>query len=536
MRRLRTFFVVALMLSGLAPAGILLAQSNNIKNNVFWDTKDGQPIFSQGGGVFRFADPATGAEKYYWYGVKYREAEMYRKDPSQTLAGDYFLSVTCYTSDDLVNWSFESDALTRDEVTNNFPRTSWVGRLGVAYIKELNVYAMLVQHVNQLLILVSDSPAGPFKWHHRKDMQPLIGTPNTGDQTVFTDPDTGISYLVYSLGKGRSQIFISEIGVVNGKVDLLDCTLVFKGAGREGNCMVKHNGKFYLLASNLYGWDSSYPYYLVAENVRGPYLPTNEMLIMPGSMDDYAHVTQTGFLINVRGTKQETVIYCGDRWADFAGNGLGYNQWVPLSFIGDTPYFNSLDSWNFNSVTGEWTVADDNNFVRNGSFEADRRYIPSEVKPIQEHLKGWFTKVYAGNDVVIGSDKSPVLNYFNTQKDRKTVVGEKSLNLSDVLPFTRKVFQIIEPTPFVTMPDGRYTLTAKVRRSGSFDQLEMYAESGGVRTSVEILKSMSDWTTVVLPDIKVRGGKAEVGFWAVGDAGAQCLVDDVSLVKSQVAR
>jgi hypothetical protein len=179
---------------------------------------------------------------------------------------------------------------------------------------------------------------------------------------------------------------------------------------------------------------------------------------------------------------------------------------------------------------------DENYFVRNGSFEADRRYIPSEVKPIQEHLKGWFTKVYAGNDVVIGSDKSPVLNYFNTQKDRETVVGEKSLNLSDVLPFTRKVFQIIEPTPFVTMPDGRYTLTAKVRRSGSFDQLEMYAESGGVRTSVEILKSMSDWTTVVLPDIKVRGGKAEVGFWAVGDAGAQCLVDDVSLVKSKPTR
>jgi hypothetical protein len=37
-------------------------------------------------------------------------------------------------------------------------------------------------------------------------MTSIIGTPNTGDQTVFTDPDTGKSYLCYSYGKGRSRI------------------------------------------------------------------------------------------------------------------------------------------------------------------------------------------------------------------------------------------------------------------------------------------------------------------------------------------
>lgn len=66
----------------------------------------------------------------------------------------------------------------------------------------------------------------------------------------------------------------------------------------------------------------------------------------------------------VRGSKEETVIYCGDRWANFAGNGLGYNQWCPLSFNGDTPYFNSLSSWHLNIETGEWRVADDNNYVK----------------------------------------------------------------------------------------------------------------------------------------------------------------------------
>ena len=38
----------------------IFGQSTNIKNDVFWNTKDGKPIYSQGGGVFRFADPTTG--------------------------------------------------------------------------------------------------------------------------------------------------------------------------------------------------------------------------------------------------------------------------------------------------------------------------------------------------------------------------------------------------------------------------------------------------------------------------------------------
>ncbi|WP_294185821.1 family 43 glycosylhydrolase [uncultured Sphingobacterium sp.] len=172
------------------------------------------------------------------------------------------------------------------------------------------------------------SPNGPFKWHQRIDMTGMIGTSNTGDQTVFTDEDTGKSYLVYSYGKGRNKIYISQIGVKDGKVGLLDCNMVFKGEGREGNCMFKHNGKYYLFASNLYGWDSSFAYYLVSDHIYGPYTPTHEMLIMEGSEDDYAHVTQTGFFVTLKGTKKQTVIYCGDRWANFAGNGLGLTSGV----------------------------------------------------------------------------------------------------------------------------------------------------------------------------------------------------------------
>jgi len=40
--------------------------------------------------------------------------------------------------------------------------------------------------------------------------------------------------------------------------------------------------------------------------------PENKMQIIKGSADDYGHVTQTGFFYTIKGSKQETVIYCGD--------------------------------------------------------------------------------------------------------------------------------------------------------------------------------------------------------------------------------
>jgi len=506
------------------------SQTTNIKNDKFWDTKDGQPIYSQGGGIFKFSDPVTGEKKYYWYGIHYQEADSYRNDPSITLKKCTFESVTCYSSTDLTNWKFEGDVLTKDEV--NKSGKTWVGRLGVAYIPELNKYAMVIQQRNKVLFALSDSPTGQFTCHHEISMEAMIGTSNTGDQTVFTDEDTGKSYLIYSYGKGRNKIYVSEIGVKDGKVNLIDCTKVFEGASREGNCMFKYNSKYYMFASNIYGWDASFAYYLVADDIRGPYLPENNMLIIKGASDDYAHITQTGFFCAVKGSEKETIIYCGDRWADFAGNGLGYNQWCPISFEGETPVFNSLSSWNMNAHTGTWDVASDNNYVKNGNFEADRRHIPSHYKPIQTELTGWVTEVIEGNKVGLDSTSSPVLNYFNTGSDRKVVTGEKSLNISDKVNFKRKIYQRIESTPYVKLTEGNYTLSAKIKNSSGFQNLEMYAESAGTRSSFKIADLNSSWTPIELKNVAVKEGKIEIGFYANGVSEAQCQVDDVILVRN----
>lgn len=508
------------------------AQELNIKNDAFWYTKNKLPINSQGGGIFKFTDPISGEKKYYWYGVHYAEADIYRNNPSVTQKNATFESVTCYSSTDLVNWTFEGDVLTKDELKKQSDyRKTWVGRLGVAYIPELHKYAMFVQHGSGVLITTSDTPTGQFNWHQQISMKDKIGTTNTGDQTVFTDEDTGISYLIYSYGNGRNKIYVSEIGVKNGMVDLLDCTMVFKGQSREGNCMFKYNKKYYLCASNIYGWDSSLAYYLVSDNIRGPYVAKKDMMVMNGTSDDYAHVTQTGFFVTLKGSKRETVVYCGDRWANLAGNGIGYNQWFPLSFDGHTPYFNSLGSWNLNATTGEWNVAPDNNFVKNGSFEADRRRVPNPIKPIQLEFTGWKTEIVKGNAISFDTISSPYLNYNNSEADRKFVIGEKSLALTDKVDFQREVSQTIMSSPFVKLETGNYTLTAKVRNGSKFNKLEMFAKSNGKTFKLSIEGENATWKTIKIENIKIENGQVLIGFIADGSANAFCYIDDVSLVK-----
>ena len=522
----RYIFICVLLVS--AATNPLLAQFNKIRNDAWWFDDNGNPINSQGGGIFRFKEPGTGILKYYWYGVHYYEADSFRLDPTAIYEKTRFKSVVCYSSTDLVNWKKENDVFT-DAVAFPDGRPTWAGRLGVAYIRELDLYAMLIQHGREVLIATSKTPTGNFSWHRKINMTDRIGTSNTGDQTVFTDEETGISYLVYSYGRGRNKIYISEIGVKNGVIDLLDCTKIFEGESREGNCMFKYKGKYYMFASNIYGWDGSYAYYLVADDIRGPYRPANEMLITKGCEADYAHVSQTGFFINVKGGKQETVLYCGDRWAEYAGNGIGYNVWVPLSFKEQTPWFNSLSAWSLNAITGEWKVEKENNYVRNGSFEADRKYIPSRFKPVQTELTGWTSEVTSGNKISLDSLTSPLLNHNNSATDRKTVIGERSLCISDQTAFERKVSQWIRSDDFVKIPDGHYTLEAWVKNSKGFSRLEMFAVANDRKWQQNIGRENSSWTRIRIENILVKQGSIEIGFYALGEASAFCYIDDVEL-------
>lgn len=504
-----------------------------VRNDCFRYTTEGKPMYTQGGGIFRFADPDTGEMTYYWYGCHYKEAELYREDPRRKYSRCTFVSVSCYSSKDMLNWHEEADVLTENDVNDR----GWLGRLGVGYLKSIRKYVLMIQHNSSVMMCTSDSPKGPFKQYRHLDMTSRCGTPSSGDQTLFIDPETQTPYLVYSNAHGRNRTYISEIGIdeKTDSITLLTCQEVYKGASREGNCMFKHNGRYYLYASNIFGWDCSYAYYLMSDNIYGPYLPNNEMLVTKGCEADFAHVTQTGFFANMQGKDgKELVMYYGDRWADFANNGLGYNQVFPMSFDEDgSPVFNSMSAWEVNPVTLDWHVSTNNNYVRNGSFEADRRLIPEPVKPRQDELTGWTTTIVKGSPIGNDHDNGIKLNRNNLEEEQRNVVGKMSLCVTDNVDFVREISQTIASEQFIPLPDGRYRLQFKIRNGSKLKKATVSIESGGKTFTQKLSTAPHDWQSESLT-AEIRNGKATLTFHIEGKAKAECSIDDIELTEHHI--
>jgi hypothetical protein len=442
-----------------------------IINDRFWKDTSGTPIYSQGGGMLQVGDT------FYWYGVKYGGAVTYAANPNGKNDDISFQGVTTYSSKDLVNWKLEAT----DKVAN---AGGWFGRLGVVYHAGTQKYVLASQGGGGLYFATSSKPNGGFVYNNVQTNLPGIVNGATGDQTLFQDDD-GQAYMISSSSSGRANRYVSPLRA-SDFLAAENAILVYKGGGREGNCLFKYSGTYYFCSSDLHGWNTSQTYCVSATNIRGPW---SAEFVMQGTEPDYSHVTQTGFFFNVKGSQQTTVVFAGDRWADFAGNGIGYNQWMPLSFSGTKPIFNSLSAWTINVGTGAWSVAPENNYVLNPSFEADRIDV---TKPV-----GWTT-----------TGTNP----------RDPHTGNRSFRLTGNSNLTQAI---------ASLPNANYTLSVWAKSSGAGATLVIKGH-GGADRSVAIPAGTS-WTNVKLSDIAVTSGKAEV---SVSSGGQTVNVDDFILTHS----
>ncbi|WP_433934199.1 family 43 glycosylhydrolase [Sorangium cellulosum] len=445
-----------------------------IFNDTFWKDTSGTPIYSQGGGVLQVGDT------YYWYGVQYRGARSYVDNPVKN--GDTtFEGITTYSSKDLVNWKHEAT----DKPAGV---GGWFGRLGVAYNENTRKYVLVAQawvggDASSVYFATSDSPAGGFVYEHVQANPPGIANGGTGDQTIFQDDD-GQAYMISSSQEGRSNRYVSPLRA-SDFLQVEQAIPVYRGGGREGNCMFKHEGTYYFCSSDLHGWNTSATYCVSATNIRGPW---SEEFVMKNTELDYSHVTQTGFFIHVYGTEQTTIIYAGDRWADFAGNGIGFNQWVPLSFRGGEPYFHSLSAWTLNATTGRWAVAPENNWVLNPTFEADRITVSTPV--------GWSAS-----------------NGSNSQDGH---TGRWSWQLNGTASLSQSV---------ADLPNGTYTLEVWAKSNGA--GAELYIQNYGGPGKIAPIPESTSWSRVTIGDIAVSDGRAELG---VKSSGQTVKVDDFTLI------
>jgi hypothetical protein len=485
-------------------AGSLVAADEGtfetITNDTFWTDTSGNPIYSQGGGVFKFGDT------YYWYGVHYLGAEHYRSNPTQQYDSEVtFVSIPVYSSKDLVHWKFENNvATTNTTLPNGTKLGGWVGRLGVAYNETTGKYVLVVQGPGGVVFLRGDSPTDTFDGAAVQGQITNSPTAATGDQTVFTD-DNGKDYLIFSNASGRAHYFVSHLRDSDGLFAEPAVEIGFNSSGREGNAMFKLDGKYYGASSDLHGWNASVAHVIesTTSNIQGAY--TSEYT-MPGTEMDYSHVTQTGFFVTVNGTKKHTVIFAGDRWSDFAWNGIGYNQWMPVDKTGSRPQFHSLSQWQFNATTGEWRVGQQNNYVLNPDFQADR--------VITTAVTGWTNFADSGPSAVTNVKGGANGSRF-------------ALQVGAAQSFSGGVRQQI------TVPAGTYTLSTFAKTSGTLStaQVTVTDASGAVRTLT--IPASSGWTRRELANFQLAAGTATVTVRAASGNGF-LFVDGLGLVKTSV--
>ncbi|MFJ8955154.1 family 43 glycosylhydrolase [Streptomyces sp. NPDC102381] len=489
-----------------------------IRNDSFWHDTDGNPIYSQGGGVFRFGDT------YYWYGVRYTGAEQYYNSPTKTYDSK-FVAITCYSSRDLTNWTFEKNIATtatrlwvppEKEVNDStFARmtsladTSWLGRLGVVHNPNTGKYVLLAQMGNALdtdgnngavLFLQGDHPADDFTYANIQPQIAGVPTQSTKDQTVFGDDD-GTGYLVFSGGDGRVNSYVSKLADSDFLTIEPAVQIGYVAKGREGNAMFKYDGHYYVATSDLHGWNSSPSYVIKSKtgDIQGEY--TAEY-VLPGTEKDYSHVTQTGFFITVEGQQQDTVVFAGDRWADFAWNGLGYNQWMPLSDTGEGLAFESLSHWELNAVTGAWKTGRDNNYLLNPEFAADRVTVTE--------LTGWTTHI----------DTDVATTPFVTNTSPGADSTRFALKLGATAAFSGSL------TQEVTVPAGRFRISAKAKTTGGLDHARIRLTSGTHEHVLDLNKPATDWHALTREGLTLPAGPVTVSIEARSSAGNQWITLD----------
>lgn len=479
------------------------AASKTIKNDVFWKDTSGNPIYSQGGGILKVGST------YYWYGVKYNGAVTYAANPISKNSDTSFNAVTVYSSTDLATWTYQGNILQAGATGSFLAPSIWLGRIGVVYNSNTHKYVLVTQYsnattgVNGVLFATSSSPTGTYTVDHVQPQITNVVTPATGDQTTFVDGD-GTAYLVFSNSSGRSHMYVAPLRS-SDYLNVEAATQIYNSTagGREGNAMFKYNSVYYSCSSDLHGWNSSHTYCISATNIYGPY---SSEFVMNGTDADFSHVSQTGFFVAVNGTQGTTILNAGDRWSDFAGNGIGYNQWTPLSFSGTTPTMNSVSEFTLDAATGTWAVGAGNNYILNPSFEADR--------VAQTSLAGWTTWTSVSGTTPFGNVSGGHTGRFGMQ-------------LWSASAYNASMYQNLN------IPNGTYTLKAWVKSSGGQKTAQVYVKNfGNSEIDSVITAAIPNWTQITLSNIVVTNGKIEVGIWSDAYANNWVNMDDLTLIKN----
>lgn len=302
-----------------------------------WLDTDGNMINAHGGGVL-YHDGT-----YYWYG-EYKGDSTYwnPKVPSwecyRTEAG----GVSCYSSQNLVDWKFEGVVLPseQNDTTSELHYSNVLERPKVIYNDKTKKFVMWL-HVDShdyvkaaAGVAVSDTPNGRFEYLGSKRPNDAMSP----DMTLFKDDD-GKAYHVYSSEENKTlyiSLLTDDYLKPTGKF-----TRNFIDQSREAPAVFKRNGKYYILSSGCTAWDPNQAEYAMADSMFGEWKVMGNPC--SGTDADKTFYGQSTHVLKIEG-KKDVYMAMFDKWNKTDLIDSRY-IWLPIKFKGDSIDIVWQDEW-----------------------------------------------------------------------------------------------------------------------------------------------------------------------------------------------
>jgi len=299
-----------------------------------WPDDRGLHIQAHGGGILKLDST------YYWFG----EDRSQGLDRSQRF-------VSCYSSTDLVHWTFRNRVIHLADPENFGP--GWVlERPKVFYNAKTRQFVMYM-HIDgntaegsyklaRVGVAVSDRVDGDYRY--LRSFRPLGH--ESRDIGQFIDDD-GAAYLIF-----EDRPFGFRIARLSDDYLSVEKEMSLVAAHMEGGAIVHYDGLYYVVGSALTGWSPNPNKYATARSLEGPWSEFRDLA--PPETKTYG--SQSTMLLKVVGAKKTSVILMCDIWKPRTQWDSRY-LWMPLEIGGGKLWLPEPKPWAIDLVTGEVTFA-----------------------------------------------------------------------------------------------------------------------------------------------------------------------------------
>lgn len=429
-----------------------------IRSGEIWADHRGEHINAHGGGMLFHEG------KYYWFGE--------HKGERSSAA---FVGVTCYSSENLTAWKYESLALAVvKDPQSDIVEGCVLERPKVIFNEKTQKFVMYFHlelkgkgyEAARVGVAVADRVTGPYtylksyrpcagfypvnmtdaqkkstqkpedfeQWWTQEWVQAVsdglfvrrdfAGGQMSRDMTLYVD-DNGKAYHIYS-SEENLTLHLAELSD-----DYLSHTgkyiRIAPGGHNEAPAIFKKDGKYFMITSGCTGWEPNAARLFSTDSLLGAWTQHPNPCV--GADSALTYHSQSTYILPIHG-KRNAFIFMADRWTPKHPIDARY-VWLPIDFENGLPVIKWVDEWDLNVFdTGGQTppLQNDYHLVWADEFDTDGAPNPEfwsyEIGFTRNEELQWYqsgnANIHKGILTIEGKKENIInTNYDKTSKDWK---------------------------------------------------------------------------------------------------------------------